>query len=256
MKNKTLTLYKSMKNHKILSIALFLLVLISPIIVIELLYWIGDLLNDYSIKTAFQPTDILNYFGVILGGFVTFGALYFTIIFEKKERKEDRRLQIYPYLKYTIINKTEHITKNPYIDMDPIWPNLLIYEDNNTDCDFCLSIENIGKYPLTSLKIVKLKWFGEWFHSEDWLEDIVKVNETKYYNFTVQANPQEEFDKLYSDGLIITVVYYDIMNNSYKQNIKINIYTYVIDFDSLFRIYAADIPLKNISEPIILDKKN
>lgn len=75
--------YTYIKNNKLETVLLLLAILSSPIIIIDALYRIGDLLNHISIKTIFKPIDILNYSGVIigavLGGLVTFGALYITI---------------------------------------------------------------------------------------------------------------------------------------------------------------------------------
>lgn len=231
IKNIILKSYEYIKNNKLKSIFILLLILILPIIIIDVAYKIGSLLNDRAMKTFFQASDILNYVGVIigtvLGGFVTFYALYITIKSEKDERKEDRRLQIYPYVKYEVKNnffdsKGSCMEISSHTYMSILKNKYHIFRNEDGGVSFLLTIENIGVKALINFSILEIKALGETAIPQ--ILGHIKVDETENHDIHIKMTSKDKLDRrseLTKDGMLVTVAYCDMMENYYEQDINI-----------------------------------
>lgn len=253
-KNKKFRIYKFAIEHKVVSALSLFIFMIIPIFVIDRLYKIGDSLDFSILNTIFQAQDILNYSGVIVGTFATFSVLYFTIKSEKNERKEDRRYQVYPYVRYKIINTSMLLNHNEKGYMRTTQLISFFNTDDFSDYDifyFYLAIENIGVNTLVNFSILETKCLQKIGIPK--ILGHIKVNETNNHFISIEiaySDKLEIMDKLVEEGITVTVAYTDIVENYYEQNIKISFYK-----DSSGS-YIPEITQDNITKPELDEYKN
>lgn len=275
-------IYLFFKKHLILSIIIVMSILMAPIFIINLLYLFGDILEEHAINTVFEADDLLSYFGTILSVFIgaigTFGALYITIQFEKEDRRKERRLQFYPYLRYTIIdnyycnhNRNDkvidiNITPPPY-EMEVLRNPIHKTIQYKNDFSFYLMIENIGINSAVNYSILKMNYFGQEDLSILGLGDI-KVQEKKYIKFNVLINARGKLninqDLTGSIPINIKIAYTNIIGDYYEQDIIIYCTWFgskVIDesgnvISKEYGPYFANIGKHDISKPCYFEGRN
>ena len=118
--------------------------------------------------------------GAVIGGLVTFYALFSTIEFEREDRKEERRLSIMPHFKYTLkvismasngkretlkdeLNIGEYLDQR--IRIQPKEINKYMKDNGGSisyinDYEFILEVENIGLDSAININLLKLEYYG------------------------------------------------------------------------------------------------
>lgn len=208
--------------------------------------------------------------GSLIGGLISVYILSLTIYYNQSQIKNQRKMEISPYLKYSILNasikdkNTLYLYRNgvtvekckeflesnisdksqlsemySWKDSQYIDTYRRLYKDSNyvtSNCKkFILNIENLGLNHATDLNIKKIT-FGEDIYTYN--EDFIVANNGKIYNdYGIDVLKINETLKI-QIGLCL--------DNNFKNDIDINI---VIEYrDLLMNIYQQNLELNCIYE--------
>lgn len=270
---------------KLLIIILYIIILIIlmlPMLFIALFYE----KIDNVISKHFHPADLLNYIGlifsIVIATYAAYRTLKVTIEKESDERKNDRRLQIYPYFRYSIIDdelKIESLGKDIEHNSTSIYPNienlevLRNYNERRemtwyNDLKFMLIIENIGINSAINFTILEKEYYGKKDISIDGLGDI-KVGEKKHYEFKVLINAKFRLNinnkPTGSIPIKMKIAYNNITGDYYEQDLEITCSwqsDWINDTSSdtpeelETAYYGAHLDKNAVTEPIFYEFKN
>lgn len=248
--------------------SLLLLLLFSsvPIIIIFGIHKAIVFLELQATFSVFIAADLLSYFGTIISIFIgavaTFSVLYITIQVEKEERKRERRLQIYPYFRYIIIEQScisiVDLSQNIYLTFSD---NKSSKSNKENKLGFCFSfglrVENIGIKSAINYSILEIDSFNTRDISIQGLGDI-KVDENKVIEFNIYATSKKEFNNMLSKNnfINIKIAYNNITGDYYEQNIKISFTLDTLYLDGKQSDYKPVITKNSVSKAEFYSDKN
>lgn len=117
-----------------------------------------------------KPTDIIiidnsewiGFYGSIIGGIITFLSLFITLRFQKKREENNNRMQVYPFMRYTIFNNYEvpndMIGEIPHYFLDD--HEEIGKKEQKIDATARLIIKNIGLNSAIEFNILEVKFLG------------------------------------------------------------------------------------------------
>lgn len=197
-----------------------------------------SLLINIILTTAFplnfkiaHDNEWIGYYGSIAGsiisGIVTFLGIYITIRYEKDKDLDTKRLQVYPYIKYSLINIIDSLTSGNYEDYIDINVDLDLRKKNKgsrrrfSRCCY-IDFKNIGLCPAINVKIIEFRCRSFSTHIRDNI-DSIEVNSNNGYCITtfLPEYLEEEKNISYSMPIKIKVEYSDLLNNYYFQDLEL-----------------------------------
>jgi len=199
-------------------VVIFLFALITPLI----LYFFGLFNKD----RALQNSDILGYYGAVIGGGVTVLGIYWTFKNERLKSEEDRKRESLPLLKFTYSpnhtgEKGEENVQLNYFEED----TGVVTRSERPDLvqDGILKIENIGLQAAVILDFNILS--RPTFRSPAKMRNIEKVLAFNHAHITItkggkiNLGVRLSIEKFTTDHRL-EVIYCDIYKNIYKYELE------------------------------------
>ena len=214
-------------------IRIFLYLLAVPVIIFGLLPMLG------IPNSLFDDSDVLAYYGAVIGGGVTVLGVYWTFKYESELSKEERRENSLPILRFNFISESK--TPDEDSEYDILLRKCIDKKDNTKIVHILVKynmwISNIGLQPAI-LSSISLLSDDDRVLQEDKpnldLSNLLisnnpkdlesKINLTiifafqEYDNYNLQEIPEE---KDYNRGDYLLVVFTDLYSNEYQYKIPI-----------------------------------
>ena len=192
--------------------------------------------------------------GSIIGGVITVIVLKKTIEFEREKLVEERKLQVLPYLKYTVINKkVNKLRCNEYTDI--LLPsNSLCNEGKKVHIhQKTIFIKNIGQGAIMNLNIIECTFQDDKqiiihdFRCIDKGETLALCLKIQFFDST----------RLYKNlDLSFKIAYTNINGDYYEQELELKFSIFYDEEEppiSVLKIYSIGVP-KNLKKDIIKEK--
>ncbi|GAA0103328.1 hypothetical protein UT300012_40450 [Paraclostridium bifermentans] len=213
---------------------------IYSIVVYCYISFFGRIISYFIAKT--EPSDQLSFIGSLLGGILSFAGVWLTIIYTKKQFKDDKRISVKPYLDIKLKNLSNSTNSFDLIAINKL-NNLNLYEESfigielsnlgQGNCLECKLISiridgrkvnnglNIGSIGVTDGSILREITFITWYG-----DILTEINE-KQIDKRVKNCP-DEFEyctyKYPLNKIEMEFEYKDVLDNKYSKNIVIDVF--------------------------------
>lgn len=230
---------------------------IYSIVVYCYISFFGRIISYFIANT--ESADQLSFIGSLLGGILSFAGVWLTIIYTRKQFKDDKRISVKPYLDIKLKNLSNSTDSFAFIAINKL-KNLNLYEESfigielsNLGQGNCLECKliairidgrkvnngvNVGSVRATddsiSRKITFKTYYGDILNEvkEKFIEKNIKDYEDTYNSLLKEVELQFE--------------YKDVLDNKYRKTIVIEVF---IKFDILAEKYVweiSDIKFKDV----------
>lgn len=197
-----------------------------------------------------------SYIGSIIGGIITLIGVIITIKFTVEQSKEEKRLSLMPYIRYSMVR---------YKESEKHHFTMKYKRDDATENEKrTIILENIGMSTLVDFRISNAKFKGNKVRmTTSSLADVLKQDEKFLLSFDIDLKREkieeqglkvcmingqilQDVDDKYKNvgGILEFDIYYrDLLNYKYIQNVKIGIFLEYRYDKELSKWYYLDKPL-------------
>lgn len=175
----------------------------------------------------------------LIGSILSFGGIFITIRFTKKQFEKDKRITVKPYLDVKLKYLTEHIGSRAFITINKL-KNINLYEID----EIGIEIANLGLGNCLKCSLVEIRLNGNIIEEDSIYIGNLKVDENKIFEITLRTiygdileeikekyigknieGSYEAFnDKINRETLNkieLQLEYKDVLDNRYSKNIVI-----------------------------------
>ena len=192
-----------------------------------------------------HDNDWIGYYGSVAGslisGLVTFLGIYITIKNEKYKEYDNKRMEILPFIKYTL-EDIEYRKNEKYKNLDTFHINLDRSSKDTVHKRFYLILKNIGLHAAIKVNLLEQKDEKDFFYLENQI-DSIGVNEEAAFILDINIpcyKSSEEIRVAQVKYLNVLIAYTDLLNNYYEQYIRIRLTDPIATDEYLGRIEKVE----------------